>query len=131
MLPSGYPTIAYSQYDSYSLDVEVYNTLTSDDSPNDFDGGNNLINVIEQTEVFIDPLIGDLRLCNGSVALDAGMDLSASGITTDIIEAARPSGSGYDIGAFEGDYGSVVEHTEEPIGGYKYWSNGRGWTGLK
>lgn len=43
----------------------------------------------------------DLRLVSGSPLIDAGADLTASGITDDILGVARPQGSSYDIGAYE------------------------------
>ncbi|MDD2798060.1 MAG: T9SS type A sorting domain-containing protein [Bacteroidales bacterium] len=50
---------------------------------------------------FVDALNHNYRLVSGSPAIDAGVDVSTSGITTDIEGTARPQGLGYDMGAYE------------------------------
>src|SRR5690606_17606192 len=50
---------------------------------------------------FVDPGNKDFRLLPGSPAIDAGLDMSAYGISFDYDERARPKGSQFDIGAFE------------------------------
>jgi len=52
----------------------------------------------------VDPLFvsaDDLRLRDGSPAVDAGDDTSSLGVDGDCQGAARPLGSGYDLGAYE------------------------------
>ncbi|MGJ3234262.1 choice-of-anchor Q domain-containing protein [Marivirga sp.] len=48
----------------------------------------------------------DFRLLEGSVAIDVGMDVSDFGVIFDFEKGERPTGEGFDIGAYE--YGSVV-----------------------
>jgi len=43
----------------------------------------------------------DFHLQKGSPCIDAGMDLTSWGITTDIAGNPRPSRNGYDIGCYE------------------------------
>jgi len=55
-------------------------------------------------DISLDPLFlssTDFRLQKSSPAIGAGTDLTASGVTTDILGVPRPQGSGYDIGAYE------------------------------
>jgi hypothetical protein len=47
------------------------------------------------------PASPDFHLTSGSVAIDVGFDLSASGVTTDFSGNTRPVGNGYDVGAYE------------------------------
>jgi hypothetical protein len=54
---------------------------------------------IEADPMFVDLAAGDLRLSEGSAAIDAGMELEE--VTTDIDSVARPQGDAYDIGAYE------------------------------
>jgi hypothetical protein len=51
--------------------------------------------------LFVDPGNSDFRLQPNSPAINAGADLSANGVITDILGIARPQGSGFDIGAYE------------------------------
>lgn len=44
----------------------------------------------------------DWKIRTGSPTIDAGTDLSAMQVMTDIIGADRPAGAGYDLGAYEG-----------------------------
>lgn len=46
-------------------------------------------------------LVADWKLMNGCPAIDAGLDLSASDVITDILGVLRPKGAAYDIGAYE------------------------------
>lgn len=48
----------------------------------------------------------DFHLMEGSVAIDAGMDVSDFGVIFDFEKGERPTGGGFDIGAYE--YGSVL-----------------------
>jgi parallel beta-helix repeat protein len=50
---------------------------------------------------FINPWINDFRLQSGSAAIDGGSDLSAEGVTLDLLGYSRPQGSGFDLGAYE------------------------------
>ena len=50
---------------------------------------------------FTDASKNDFTLQSGSAAIDAGTDLSPSGITDDIAGVSRPQGNAYDIGAYE------------------------------
>lgn len=71
----------------------------SDDNDN---GGTGDITIATHTDVFTDPANGDFSLKNytgAGAVIDAGTDLSGSGVTDDIIDTAR--GATYDIGAFE------------------------------
>jgi len=59
--------------------------------------------------LFVDSSNNNFRLQSGSPAIDEGVDLSSVfGFSSDIDNAARPSGSGWDIGAYEFG-GEVVE----------------------
>jgi len=51
---------------------------------------------------FVNSSGGDYRLAAGSPAIDKGVDVSSYGVTYDFSKTARPTGKGYDIGAFEG-----------------------------
>lgn len=50
---------------------------------------------------FIDYSSANLRLLKSSLLINAGTDLTASGVTSDILGVSRPQGSGYDISAYE------------------------------
>ena len=63
-------------------------------SNNYFD--NNARNIL-----FADTVNEDFSLLEGSPAIDAGLDLTSKGINYDIDLMMRPSGSGFDIGAYE------------------------------
>ena len=52
---------------------------------------------------FTNPSADDYSLQPGSPAVDAGINLSAEGITVDYRDLSRPQGPGFDIGAFELD----------------------------
>jgi parallel beta-helix repeat protein len=51
---------------------------------------------------FVDSANGDYRLQPDSPAAGAGMDLSAFGVTNDLLNAARPQGGSWDMGVYEG-----------------------------
>ncbi|MDX2093045.1 MAG: choice-of-anchor Q domain-containing protein [Kofleriaceae bacterium] len=51
--------------------------------------------------MFVDPAQGDFHLAAGSPAIDAGLDLTGSGVTVDLDKTPRPQGSGFDCGAYE------------------------------
>ncbi len=51
---------------------------------------------------FVNASGGDYRLASGSPAIDKGADVSSFGVTYDFSSTARPTGNGYDIGAYEG-----------------------------
>lgn len=63
--------------------------------------GNTVSNNLTTDPSFTDAGTRDFTLQSGSAARDAGIDLSAAGITTDIIGTARPQNSTFDIGAYE------------------------------
>ena len=48
----------------------------------------------------------DFRLVAGAKSIDSGESLS-SFFTTDIVGTTRPQGTAWDIGAYEGGYGSI------------------------
>lgn len=50
---------------------------------------------------FVNAAENDYRLLSSSPAVDAGVDVSSYGVTTDIDGVPRPQGFGYDAGAFE------------------------------
>lgn len=51
--------------------------------------------------LFVDPINGDFHLANSSQAIDAGTSLPASIVMDDFDNNPRPSGFGFDIGAYE------------------------------
>lgn len=57
--------------------------------------------ILGATITFTDAASGDYRPVAGSANVDAGADLSADGITTDLLGTARPQGAAWDIGALE------------------------------
>lgn len=64
---------------------------------------------------FTDVENDDFTLAEGSACINAGMDLSAAGVTEDFLGESRPLGSSYDIGAYEYVEEEVTEEetTEE------------------
>jgi hypothetical protein len=58
-------------------------------------------NDISLNPLFVDPANGDFSLQPTSPAINMGADLTASGVTTDILGHARPKAGAYDIGAYE------------------------------
>lgn len=66
------------------------------------DGGNSLVNKpIENQVISVTVDSEDYRLKTGADAIDAGEDLSGSGVSDDAVGTSRPQGSAYDIGFFE------------------------------
>ena len=51
--------------------------------------------------LFVGSSIGDYHIAASSSAKNAGVDLTVSGVTTDIVGVSRPQGSAFDIGAYE------------------------------
>ena len=70
---------------------------------------NNASDIFGQNPLFVTPPTtpgtGNFQLREGSPAADAGVN---AGLTDDIEGNARPSGAGYDIGAYEADLGPQV-----------------------
>jgi hypothetical protein len=66
---------------------------------------NNYLDKNASTILFVDTLNGDYRLSESSPAIDSGLDLSSTGYTFDMDNMPRPSGSSYDIGAYENQSG--------------------------
>lgn len=62
---------------------------------------NNLVEPDVSKCMFVDPSSGNFKLKSGSPAIDKGMNAAGFGVVTDMVNKGRPSGSGYDIGAFE------------------------------
>ena len=50
---------------------------------------------------FNDPGADDYSLSDGSLAIDAGMDLSSDSVLDDFLGITRPQGTAYDVGAYE------------------------------
>lgn len=59
--------------------------------------------------IFENPGSNDFQLLAGSQAIDAGTNLVSGIVVTDILGAARPNGSVYDIGAYESSIVLPVE----------------------
>lgn len=83
--------------------------------------GNGCINTIDATS-FKDITI-DWKLSETSTAKDAGTDLTASGITTDILGTIRPEGSAYDMGAYEYSTSAAVHSTFQNVIGFTVIKN--------
>lgn len=56
----------------------------------------------DSAEVAALMLTADYRPQAGSTAIDAGLDLTADGVTVDLDGISRPQGSAFDVGAYEG-----------------------------
>ena len=50
---------------------------------------------------FVDPSSANVRLAAGSLAVNAGLDVSSAGVALDIDGTPRPQNGAYDLGAFE------------------------------
>lgn len=74
-------------------------TLVKDSAPVEME--NNIVTNDPESVGFIDYSHGNFRLIGNSAAVDAGADLSQYGITDDCEGNPRPSGAGFDIGAYE------------------------------
>ncbi len=83
--------IAYGNSTNYS---EIAGTITSN-------------NLFGADPLFVDANGGNFRPKSNSPAIDKGMTLA--GVTTDIVQVARPQGGSYDIGAYEVDGAPVPE----------------------
>ena len=96
----------------------IQNNIISDGNSNSVSGTNNALvshngwfgnstagplqsstDVTGVSASFVDSANKDFRLKNGSLAIDKGISLAH--ITDDFSKAQRPSGNGYDLGAFE------------------------------
>lgn len=77
----------------------------------DWTASNNLC-ALSSAEVaaleFVDAAGDDYRLGEGSTAVDAGLDLTADGVTVDLDGAGRPQGATFDVGAYERGSGAAV-----------------------
>jgi hypothetical protein len=56
---------------------------------------------VHANPLFVDPANNNYTLQTNSPAINAGVDLTASGVTTDILGRARPNVGAFDIGAYE------------------------------
>ncbi|HEY8399677.1 MAG TPA: right-handed parallel beta-helix repeat-containing protein, partial [Cytophagaceae bacterium] len=65
------------------------------------DEKNNLTKASVNDCGFVNPAAGDYRLKAGSPAIDKGMNVASYGIRNCLANKGRPSGAGYDIGAYE------------------------------
>lgn len=74
-------------------------TLTKESAPVEME--NNIFTNNVDSIGFENLGLKDLRLDDGSVAIDAGTDLRSFGIEEGCAGQARPSGEGFDIGAYE------------------------------
>ena len=91
-------TFSYNAFDGTGWGTNTVTTLTATNtfvSPTSFQG-------IPVGQTQIDALAAaDWRLLTGCPAIDAGTDLTSSGITTAIDGVARPQGTLFDMGAYE------------------------------
>jgi hypothetical protein len=67
----------------------------------DWQNSNNLYIPLLANARFTNPSLDDYSLLSDSPALNAGRDVGAFGVTFDIDNKARPSGSNWDLGAYE------------------------------
>jgi hypothetical protein len=105
--PIGYstgvaPTVTYCGFDVATL--PVYATT-------------GCLNTITASS-FKDVTLNDYNLVDGSVAKDAGTDLTASGIITDIVGITRPQGAAFDMGAYEFDLSSAINTPLQDMKGF-------------
>ena len=74
-----------------------------------FDGNSQLANTL--SSIFVNPATDDYQLAGGSQAIDAGTNLVNSIVNDDLNGNIRPSGTNYDIGAFEYDFPiSIIDY---------------------
>ncbi|MDX1627160.1 MAG: right-handed parallel beta-helix repeat-containing protein [Fulvivirga sp.] len=64
------------------------------------DTSNNILTNNVEALMFVDAANNDFRLQEGSIAIDAGLDVSSYGVDTDFLGNPRPVGE-YDVGAIE------------------------------
>lgn len=62
---------------------------------------NNYVATWQAGAKFVDTLTGDYRPATGSPLIDMGANVSSMGINFDLNNAPRPSGTSFDIGAYE------------------------------
>jgi len=67
----------------------------------DWKTGNNVYIPLLSDAKFTNPAIDDYSLLPGSPAINVGRDVAALGVTTDFENKIRPSGGGWEVGAFE------------------------------
>jgi predicted outer membrane repeat protein len=102
------PTVTYCGFGTDILTLPTY-------------AGIGCINTIDATS-FKDMAV-DWKLSETSTAKDAGTDLTASGITSDIIGITRPQGSAYDMGAYEYSTLSAVHSPMQDVIGFTVTKN--------
>lgn len=68
-------------------------------------------NIAQADPLFVNPANEDYSLRGNSPAINAGLNVPAQGVSSDIMGTARPQGSAYDIGAYEYGSGSNIRHT--------------------
>ena len=110
--PIGYstgvaPTVTYSGFDTATL--PVYATT-------------GCINTITAAS-FKDVTINDYSLVENSTAKDTGTDLTAAGITTDILGTVRPQGTAFDMGAYEFVVPNAVNSPLQDVTGFTVTKN--------
>ena len=90
---------------SGSINAEVINNIVYGNGASQLtnDATNTTLhhNLTDQAPRFMDAANGDFHVQPGSPAIDAGVDLSSRGVTTDLEGIPRPQGSGFDLGAYE------------------------------
>ena len=92
--------LSYSKFPKQSPYINIGNRIGIDAVL-----ANNYLDKNASTILFVDNLNGDYRLSESSPAIDSGLDLSSIGYTFDMDNMPRPSGSSYDIGAYENQSG--------------------------
>ncbi|HMI67843.1 MAG TPA: right-handed parallel beta-helix repeat-containing protein, partial [Cyclobacteriaceae bacterium] len=67
----------------------------------DWKRSNNIVIPLLANAKFVNPGADDYHLSSGSLAIDAGTNVSAYGITSDADRKSRPAGASFDAGAYE------------------------------